>query len=169
MPRSALTPQAREASRNPEFVAPLTARQRKVAELVGRGSSWNQAAKDAGYAQGASNVSMWREDPRIQSIVEVERTKNEAVVNMDRKRVMEGFLEAVDIARVQADPATMIKAWAEVARMCGYYAPETRKIDISISAKRMVDKFETMSDEELLKYADQNVIDITPTEKEAGE
>lgn len=169
MQRSALTPVAREASRKPEFVAPLTPKQRKVAELVGRGSSWNQAAKDAGYSQGASNVSAWKEDPRIMAIVEAERAKNEAVVNMDRKRVMEGFLEAVDIARVQADPATMIKAWVEVARMCGYFAPETRKIDISISAKRMVDKFETMSDEELLKYADQNVIDITPTEKEAGE
>jgi len=168
MPRSALTPEAREASRKPEFVAPLTPRQRKVAELVGRGESWNQAALQAGYANGASNVTAWREDPRIQSIVSTERAKNESVVNMDRKKVMEGFLEAIDIARLQADPATMIKAWSEVARMCGYYAPETKKIDISISAKRMVDKFETMSDEELLKYADQNVIDVTPSEKEAG-
>lgn len=168
MPRSALTP-LRDPDREKTYVAPLTPRQRKVAELVGRGETWNKAALTAGYSQGASNVSTWKEDPRIQSIIQAERAKNEAVVNMDRKRVMEGFLEAVDMARIQADPATMIKAWTEVARMCGYYAPETKKIDISISAKRMVDRFETMSDEELLKYAEQNVIDVTPTEKEAGE
>jgi phage terminase small subunit len=49
----------------------------------------------------------------------------------------------------------MIAGWREIAKMLGYYEPERRKIDVSVSAKRMVDQFETMSDEELLRLAGQ--------------
>jgi phage terminase small subunit len=169
MRKSVLTPQERADSREPSYSAPLTPRQRKVAQLVGRGDSWNSAALKAGYSQGASNVSAWKNDPRMQQLVLAEQRRNEASVEMTRKKVMDGFLEAIDQARVQADPATMIKGWTEVARMCGYYAPDAKKIEISISAKRLVDKFETMSDEELLKYAEKDILDVAFTEKGADE
>ena len=39
--------------------------------------------------------------------------------------------------------------------MCGYYAPVKQQVDVSVSAKRMVDQFEAMSDAELLRLADQ--------------
>ena len=141
------------------YSAPLTAQQRKAAQFVGRGMTWAEATVKAGYSSPSSSSELSK-DPRVLEIVNYERKKHEEVVNMTREKVMNGFLEAVEIARLQAEPATMVKAWSEVARMCGYYAPETRKIDISISAKRMVDKFETMSDEELLKYAEKDIIDV---------
>lgn len=151
------------------FGGSLTPKQRKVAKLVGQGESWNSAAKKAGYASGSSNIAVWKTDPRMMSIVAAEQKKNELVADMSRKKVMDGFLEAIDIARIQADPTAMIKGWTEVAKMCGYYAPDTKKIDISISAKRLVDKFETMSDEELLKYAEKDIIDLVPIEHSSQE
>lgn len=169
MRKSVLTPEARSESREPSYTAPLTPKQRKVAQLVGRGDSWNAAALKAGYSQGASNVAAWKNDPRILAIIAAEQKKNEETVDMSRKKVMDGFLEAIDIARIQADPTAMIKGWTEVAKMCGYYAPDTKKVEISISAKRLVDKFETMSDEELLKYAEKDIIDVLPTEPKALE
>lgn len=159
MSRSQITPTPRFDA-NRQYSVPLTPKQRRVAELVGRGESWNNAAKLAGYSQGASNVSTWKSDPRILQLISEERRKNELTVAMDRKKVMEGFLEAIEMAKIQSDPTAMIKGWSEIAKMCGYYAPETKKVDISISGKRLVDKFETMSDEELLKYAETDIVDL---------
>jgi hypothetical protein len=34
------------------------------------------------------------------------------------------MLEAIDRARVRADPAAQIAAWREIGKMLGYYAPE---------------------------------------------
>lgn len=143
---------------------PLNERLRKVAEFVGRGDSWAVAARKAGFSETTMNVGVWRTDPRMQQLIDIERRKNVAAVDMTRKKVMEGFLEAIDQARIQADPATMIKGWTEVAKMCGYYAPETRKIEVSLSAKRVFEKYETMSDEALARLVDAEAIELTPDE-----
>jgi len=150
------------------YTAPLNPKQRKVAQLVGAGESWASATRKAGYAHEASAVPL-KKDPRVLELVAKEQSKHEAVLQMSREKVMNGLMEAVDIARIQAEPATMVKAWAEIARMCGYYAPEARKIDISISAKRLVDKFETMSDDELLKHAEKEVLELSYVEKSQEE
>lgn len=116
----------------------------------------------------------------VYPIVLAEQHRNAAVAQMTREKVMNGFLEAIEMARIQADPKVMINGWTEIGRMCGYYAPELKRIDISLSAKRMVDKFETMSDEELLQYAEkqaltfegstnQEVQDVQPDVRETGE
>lgn len=167
MARSGISRAAREAADSPEYVAPLNDRQRRVAELVGRGASWAGAAREAGYASVDSAAAGLSKDPRALALVATERSKNEVAVEMSRSRVMAGLLEAVDIAKVQADATSMIRGWSEVARMCGYYAPDTKKIEVSVSAKRLVDKFETMSDAELLKYAEKDVIDVVAREIEA--
>jgi hypothetical protein len=69
-------------------------------------------------------------------------------LEITREKVMRGLLPAVGIARLQAGPGAMVKARSEVARMCGYYAPVMQRVDASVSAKRMVDEFEVMSDAE---------------------
>ena len=35
------------------------------------------------------------------------------------------------MAREQQDPAAMIAGWREIAKLCGYYAPERRRIEVS--------------------------------------
>jgi hypothetical protein len=75
---------------------------------------------------------------------------------MTRKQVMDGFKEAIDMAKVQAEPATMVSGWREIARMCGYYAPEKREINVNITAKRAVDQLETLSDDELLEIIEKD-------------
>lgn len=139
----------------------LNPKHKRIAEAVGRGASVAEACRKEGI-KSSTNLSS---DPRFQAVVAIERQKNAKVVEMTREKVMNGMLEAVDMARVQADPHAMIKAWTEIGRMCGYYAPDVKKIEVSVSAKRLVDKFETMSDEELLKYAEKDIIDILANEK----
>jgi phage terminase small subunit len=75
---------------------------------------------------------------------------------MTRKKVMDGMLEAIEMAKIQADPGVMVNGWREIGRMCGYYAAEKKVLDINITAKRTVDKMETLSDAELLEMIDRD-------------
>jgi len=64
---------------------------------------------------------------------------------------MVGFLEAVEMAKIQAVPSDMIAGWREIAKMCGYYAPEVKKIEINVTTRRVIDQMETLSDDDLLQ------------------
>lgn len=73
-------------------------------------------------------------------------------MEVDRQRVLEGLLEAVEMARIQQDPGAMISGWREVGRMCGFYAPERAvKIDLNITAKRVIEQMEMLTDAELIE------------------
>ena len=44
----------------------------------------------------------------------------------------------------------MIAGWREIGRICGYYAPEKDlKVHVNVTAQRLIEKYETMSDAEL--------------------
>jgi len=75
---------------------------------------------------------------------------------MTRKKVMDGMLEAIEMAKLQAEPATMVNGWREIGRMCGYYAAERKILDINITAKRAVDQLEMLSDGELLEMIERD-------------
>lgn len=107
----------------------------------------------AGYGSNQEGFKL-KKDPRIQEIIREEMAKNASVVEMTRQKVMDGLLEAIQMARVMSDPHAMIKAWDVMARVCGFMAPEVKRIDISVTAKRLVGKLEQMSDDELLKMAE---------------
>ena len=71
---------------------------------------------------------------------------------MTRQRVLDGLLEAVELARERADPTAMISAWREIGRLCGYYAPERVRIGVQASGPNSI--FSRMSDGELLAIAE---------------
>ncbi len=129
----------------------LTDRQRIFVESIARGMKQTMAARTAGY-EGPNVVGCrLMKDPKIQDAIAQFHRKHEKSVQMTRKKVMEGMLEAIEMAKVQSDPNTMVNGWREIGRMCGYYAAERKVIDINISAKRVVDKLETLTDAELLE------------------
>lgn len=49
-----------------------------------------------------------------------------------------------------SEPATMIAGYDKLAKIIGAYAPETIKVEVSMSQGRLRSKMEAMSDEELL-------------------
>lgn len=131
-------------------------RHRKYAELRADGMPIKAAARAAGFKMGTPGTHL-EKDGRIQSLIAKHQAETAEALKLTRQHVLSGFLEAIDIGRLQADPHAMVKGWTEIGKMCGYYAPEVKNINMSISAKRMIDKFETMSDEELLQLAEKTV------------
>jgi hypothetical protein len=75
--------------------------------------------------------------------------------NMSRKRVMEGFLDAIDMAKGNRQATGMISGWKEVGRMCGFYEPERREVTLSIESKQVIEDMKTMSRERLLELVQQ--------------
>ena len=122
-----------------------------------RDQNGTQAAIRAGYAPGSAYVTASRllRNAQVSAAVAEKQEEMADELDLSRERVMRGLLEAVEVSRLQADPSAMVKAWSEIARMCGYYAPVKQRVDVSVSAKRLVDQFEAMSDAELLRLADQ--------------
>lgn len=114
------------------------------------------AARIAGYSQPEGQGTAILNSPKIQEAIRYLHKKNEKVADVSRKKVMDGFLEAIDMAKMQSDATAMISGWREIGRMCGYYAPEVKKVDINITSKRIIDKLETMTDEDLLRMVEEN-------------
>jgi phage terminase small subunit len=49
-----------------------------------------------------------------------------------------------------AEPASMVSAWREIGKMCGYYEPVTKKVDITVTQNGFK-RLERLSDAELLE------------------
>jgi phage terminase small subunit len=62
---------------------------------------------------------------------------------------LKGFQEAIDVARLRSDPAAMIAGWREIAKMCGYYAPERKQVQLSVDARAQRNELARMTDGEL--------------------
>jgi hypothetical protein len=114
------------------------------------GESILSASARAGYNDNGTYGYRLAKDPAVIKIYEREKKLYEASCQMTRKRVMEGFLDAAEMARIQADPTAMVGAWREVGKMCGYYEPVKKVIDINVNGQ-ITQKIERMDDETLLK------------------
>jgi phage terminase small subunit len=80
-------------------------------------------------------------------------TQLAAEAQLAREEVLRGLLAAIDMARSQGDPGAMIAGWREIARMCGYYAPERKQINVSRESYRLRTQLEAMSDADLIGIA----------------
>ncbi|MEO6322782.1 MAG: hypothetical protein ABIO73_19910, partial [Polaromonas sp.] len=63
---------------------------------------------------------------------------------------MAALLEAVNQARVQANPMAMISGLREIGRMMGFYAPVGFKVNVGIGHGDHLAKYAAMTDQELM-------------------
>lgn len=144
--------------RSDSLLLGLTEKQRKAAEgVVMKGMTQDQALAYAGYVPNSRAVF---QNPPVKAAMKEMFKQAEAHLKMDREKVLDGFMEAVEMAKIQADPEVMIQGWREIGRLCGYYAPEVKKIQLDVNHKRLMSQFETLTDEELLKIAADNAKQI---------
>lgn len=146
---------------------PLTEKQKLFVKEWAAGESILSASYRAGYSDNGAMAYRLAKDPAILKIYNVEKALYAESCQMTRKKVMEGFLEAADMARMMSDPTALTGAWREVGKMCGYYEPVKRTIDINVSGNVTMKRLEAMSDSDLLKLVKGEVEDVAFTEIEA--
>lgn len=150
------------AQRNPD--RPLTMKQREFIKYWAEGHPITHAATLAGFSDRSTAAYKMAKDPAVLKIYNQEKAKYEAAAGMTRKKVMDGLIEAVEMAKLQADPTAMIAGWREVGKMCGYYAPIEKRVKVDVNGEVLISKMMQLSDAELLKIAQGNVIDGVATQ-----
>jgi len=134
----------------------LTLRQQRfVDEFVLCGNA-SEAARRAGYSEKTAGAIAAEnlQKPVILEAIRGARAQNAARWDVTRQDVLSGVLEAIEMAKAKADPATMLAGYRDLARMCGFNEPEAVRVAVAGSgAAVMAAKFVAMSDAELIALA----------------
>ena len=130
---------------------PLTDKQKAFVKLWAEGESITSASVRAGYNDGASIAYRMVKMPNVLALYHDYKAKYEAAGDMTRKKVMDMLLESYEMAKLMAEPSTMVAAAREVGKMCGYYAPVESRIKLDISGNVVVEKLNALTDEELVQ------------------
>lgn len=163
-------PRTKESSRGPDVVRavgrettttataalvdpnkPLTEMQKLFVKYWAEGDSITAASHRAGYSDNATLAYRMVRMPNILALKAKYEKKYEDASQMTRKKVMDMHLEAFEMAKLMAEPATMVSAAREMGKMCGYYAPVEVKMKVDVTGNIVVDRLNSLSDAELLK------------------
>lgn len=144
----------------------LSPRERRFLDNMRAGMDPRPAAQAAGWAD--PKTALWRLEHR--PLVQQELGKIYAAArrkaNITRDQVLQGFKDAIDDAKLAGDPATQIKGWTEIGKMCGFYAPEEKKVTVDIQATELAKQIDSLSTEELLRLAKQDSLEVIEAEFE---
>lgn len=109
------------------------------------------AAVRAGYSKRTARQQAYDilTRPDIANAVAQGEAELAANAKVTRDEVLRGLQEAIDLARMKSDPAAMIAGWREIAKMCGFYAPERKVVQFSADAWEQQNAIAQMTDAEL--------------------
>jgi len=135
--------------------AALTVQERLFVSFIVRDNmSPITAARAAGYLQPEVTVGALMKRQRVLNAIDIGRKEFEITVGMTRQKVLEGFLDAISIARAAGEAAPMVSGWKEIAKMCGYYEPQRHVLTVNHTGEVIIAKLQAMPDSELLKLAE---------------
>lgn len=137
----------------------LNAKQAAYVDARASGLKVKDSMVVAGMKPNDGTGNALEKHPVISQALLQERAKNAKLLGLTREDILQGFMDAVDQAKDIHDPMSQIAGWREIAKVCGFYAPEVKKIEISGAGRRILDKMAALSDQELLEIAHGEVID----------
>lgn len=121
--------------------------QMRFIEEWAAGNSVNAAAMRAGYKDGGAAAYVLCTRPEVLAIYTKKVRAREVAAQITNKKFMDMLMEAYDMAKLQAEPMTMVAAAREIGKACGYYAPVERKIHVEGNV--VLDRINRMSDQDL--------------------
>lgn len=136
---------------------PLTEKAKLFVKFWAQGESISSAAARAGYGDGATYAYRLVHYPQVKALYAAEKRAYEEAAQMTRKKVMDGLLEGIEMAKLAGEPASVITGWKTIGQMCGYFEPVKRTVDINISGNVTMQQMSKLSDAELLRVIQQGV------------
>jgi len=136
----------------------MTPRQQQFAAEYALDHCGAAAAVRAGYAPRAARQTAHEllAKPDVRALVAAHEADAEQSLGLSRSRVITELKAAVTLARDQGNPSAMIAGWREIGKMCGYYAPERKQIELSREKSKLLATLEAMSTAELLAVLEGN-------------
>jgi hypothetical protein len=123
------------------------------------------AAKHAGFSSPSHAAKKLLASAPVQRAISFVQQQFRESSNITKRRVIEGYIEAIDMARAMSDPKVMISGWAEVAKLCGLNEPAKKEVKFTTDQESLVRQLQQLPDEELLRMA-EGAIDADFTEIE---
>lgn len=147
----------------------LTDMQTSYVENRAFGLNKQDSAVAAGYAKSSapSTATQLEQLPAISEALAAERAKNARYAGVTRQEVIDGMKEAIAQAQMLAEPMAQIAGWREIAKICGLYAPEVKEFRLSGPQEAKVKEMQSLTDEELLKLAESEIIEGESTRVES--
>lgn len=139
---------APKTEREPSAINPKL---QAFANAVLEGAEPKDAARVAGFHPSSAHNAMKEE--AVKDIIAKARAEIEDITTIRRIDVLNWFIEAIDMSRTMADPANMINGADKVAKMLGYYAPETKRLELTLNQEQLSSKLRALSDAELMDLA----------------
>jgi hypothetical protein len=118
-----------------------------------------QAAKRANYKDPRNSAKQLMAMPHLSEKIKEIVHKVRKEYALSRADVQRGIMEAIEMARLQADPLVMIRGFQEVNKMCGYYAPEEKRITLTDAQAGGIQQMQTMPLDELINLAEGEIIE----------
>jgi len=110
------------------------------------------AAERAGYSKKTSRAIACEllTKPDIQAELQARGAALARELEVTRAGVVRGLLDAFEMAKADRQPSVMVSAMAAVAKLLGFYAVETRRLELTAGQDAVQARLESMSDAQLL-------------------
>lgn len=127
--------------------------------LVDRNAT--QAAIRAGYSASCARQTSSRLLAHADIRSEVRRRLGDLAASheIDRDKVVEGLLEAIELAMANDNPSAAIRGWTELNKMFGFHEPVQAEIGLIPGSEKYQRYLETVPTEELLALAGGRMIE----------
>jgi hypothetical protein len=118
------------------------------------------AAERAGYSKKTSRAIACEllTKPDIQAALQARGAALACRLEITREGVVRGLLDAFEMARADRQPGVMVSSMAAVAKLLGFYAVETRRVELSTGQGAVQAHFSTMNDAQLLALIAQGAV-----------
>ena len=90
--------------------------------------------------------------PDVRAEIQARQGVDSQRLQIERQDVITGLLEAIEQARAQANPASMIAGLREIGRMLGFYEPQRHAVEVSAAADAEMGRLAGLSDAELVRF-----------------
>lgn len=136
----------------------LSAKHQKFVDWLATGLTPSAAARKAGFSNPQDVGPDLIKRPNIRLHVEYYQAQHAKEMGMTRERIQEGLLEAIDVARELGDAGSMIRGWAEVARVTGLNAPVKKEVELTVNPQGEMTqaKLRALPTTQLLELVGQN-------------
>lgn len=105
-----------------------------------------------------SNPVLTGRSEKVQAEIARARQEVSDLSTLKRLDVIEGILDGINTAKFMSDAGNIIRGWTEIAKILGHYAPEVKKVEVTVGQARLRSQFEMMSDEELLAISEGKIV-----------
>ena len=136
---------------------PLTERAKLFVKYWAQGESITSASNRAGYGDGATMAYRVARYPQAIALYNEEKRLYEEASQMTRKRVMDGLMEGIEMAKLVSEPHSVITGWKTIGQMCGYFEPVKVNVRFAAGEHPTMKQMNRLTDAELLKVIAEGV------------